>query len=77
VRGTVVRVFLSKGYGFVRGEDGHVRFMQVSDFEPPIAFEHLREGQVLEFTPVENTGKGNGLRAVRVRTVPTAGVNRG
>jgi len=68
VRGTVTRVLISKGYAFVRGDaDGLSRFAHVKDFLVPQAFEHLREGQQVRFTPVvDPKGRGNGLRAIEI-----------
>lgn len=69
MKGTIIRVFLNKGYGFVRGEDGISRFMHAKEVHPPEAFDTMREGQAVEFTPVvdEHIGKGNRMRASGVK----------
>lgn len=65
--GTVVRVFLNKGYGFVRGDDGVSRFFEAREVVPPIAFDRMREGQGVTFLPTQGPkDKGNGLRASQV-----------
>lgn len=72
--GTVIRVYLNKGYGFIRGGDGQSRFFHVSDVNPATAFDRMHDGQGVEFTPAENvtgtlTKKGNGFRAAEVRPI--------
>ena len=72
MNGTVIRVFLSKGFGFVRGdEDGTSRFMHVSDLQPIQAFDHLREGQRVTFTPIDGQhgGENRGPRAIDVHII--------
>ncbi len=72
--GTIIRVYLNKGYGFIRGADKVSRFFHASDVQPQIAFDHMHDGQGVEFTPAEDltgrtTGKGNGFRAAEVRVI--------
>jgi cold shock CspA family protein len=64
--GTVVRVFLNKGYGFVRGEDGMMRFLHVRGMKKAIDFEMLHEGKAVIFTPTDDGTSANKLRAVDV-----------
>lgn len=68
--GTVVKIFFSRGFFFIKGEeDGLSRFVHVADVVPRVAFDTLHEGQRVEFTPVDEqvTEKGNGLRAIEVK----------
>ena len=69
MKGVLTRLFLNKGFGFVRGEDGISRFMHASSVEPRTAFDTMHEGQAVEFEPNDNgpLDKGNGLRAEKVR----------
>jgi len=62
--GVVVRVLLSKGFGFVRGADGLSRFVHARDVVPIQAFDTMREGQAVEFEPTQTE---RGARAVDVR----------
>lgn len=52
MKGTVVRIYLNKGYCFVRGEDRISRFAHASDFAKQEEFDVLREGQAVRFVPV-------------------------
>jgi len=67
--GTVYKLIPSKGFGFIRDPEGRERFMHVSDCQPRHLFELLREGQTVEFTPM-NTKQG--LRATEVRLCATS-----
>lgn len=72
--GTVIRVYLNKGYGFIRGADGQSRFFHVSDVVPVTAFDRMHDGQGVDFVPTEQrtgelTKKGNGFRAAEVRPI--------
>ena len=61
LKGTISRLFITKGYGFVMGEDGQSRFMHVRDFVRPELFEKLREGQGVSFIPtVEDAQQPDG-----------------
>lgn len=73
MNGTVISVVRTRGFCFIRGEDGLTRFAHVRDFVSQAAFDLIHDGQPVEFSPMDlnNTGeviRGNGLRAVRVRT---------
>lgn len=68
MKGTVTRVLLSKGYGFIRGEDGKSRFFHVTSVEPQRDFERMFEGQAVTFTAVKGKA-GNGEAAVNVCAV--------
>jgi len=65
--GTVVRVFLNKGYAFLRGEDSMSYFAHAKDFKDLNLFDCLYEGQKLEFepglAPEQHRSKGNERRA--------------
>lgn len=70
--GTVIRVLINKGYGFVRDEEGFSRLIHVNEFVNRMEFETLREGQAVEFEPVDNgprTSSSNSLRGKQVRVV--------
>ncbi len=54
--GTIARLLIDKGFGFVRDENGVEYFFHRTSVRGTI-FELLREGQHVEFTP-EDTGKG-------------------
>jgi cold shock CspA family protein len=73
MKGVVTRIFPNNGYGFVRDDDGFLRFFHANDFKPIRAFDTLREGQGLEFDPLDlgesPTGKDNGLRAVNIHVL--------
>lgn len=71
--GTVIRLFINKGYGFVRGDDGMSRLIHVNDFIDKMEFERLREGQAVTFEPVDDgprTSSSNGLRGKSVKVRP-------
>lgn len=61
--GVVVRLFVSKGFGFVRDEQGYTRFIHANDFTHRWEYDLLHEGKVVQFTPVE-TDKG--LKGIEV-----------
>jgi cold shock CspA family protein len=73
MRGVITKIFPNQGYGFVRGEDGHLRFMHANDVVPVRAFDTMHEGMPVEFKPIDigeqTRGKGNGLRAIEIRAV--------
>ena len=54
--GTIARLLIDKGFGFIRDEDGIEHFFHRSAVRG-VAFELLREGQNVEFT-TEESGKG-------------------
>jgi CspA family cold shock protein len=62
--GTIARLLIDKGFGFIRDESGVEHFFHRSSVRGAI-FELLREGQRVEFTP-EDTGKGPRAADVRL-----------
>ena len=54
--GTIARLLMDKGFGFIRDDRGIEHFFHRSSVRNAV-FEMLREGQRVEFTP-EDTGKG-------------------
>jgi cold shock CspA family protein len=74
MKGTVVRVFLNRGFAFVRGDDGVSRFLHARDVKNPLDFDHLYEGAGVEFTPrdfIDTNVGGNKLRAIDVEVIKT------
>jgi CspA family cold shock protein len=61
--GTIARLLIDKGFGFIRDEGGIEHFFHRSSVRGAV-FELLREGQRVEFTPEEST---KGPRAGDVR----------
>lgn len=66
--GVITRIFVSKGYAFLRGNDGYTRFFNAVDLKAIADWDRLREGMSLSFTPFgtldESQGaKHNGLSA--------------
>jgi cold shock protein len=55
--GTITRLLSDKGFGFIRDERGQEYFFHRSSVRQ-VMFELLREGQHVEFTPEDSTGKG-------------------
>ena len=66
--GTVTRIFLTKGFGFIMGEDGESYFLHATDCAPDERWERIQAGMAVEFEPSESGDKGNKLRARQVRT---------
>ncbi len=62
--GTIVRLLIDKGFGFISDEGGVEHFLHQSAVEGAV-FETLREGQRVEFT-IEESTKGPRAGAVRV-----------
>lgn len=62
--GVVTRVFLSKGYGWILGDDNQSWFLHATDFSPPSAYNFVREGQKVTFE-CDQTEKG--LRARNIQ----------
>ncbi len=62
--GTIARILLDKGFGFVRDERGTDYFFHRGSVRGAV-FELLREGQRVEFT-VEESQKGPRARDVRL-----------
>ena len=63
--GTIARLLIDKGFGFIRDESGIEHFFHRSSVRGAV-FELLREGQRVEFTPEES---GKGPRAGEVRLI--------
>ena len=62
--GTIARLLIDKGFGFIRDEGGTEHFFHRSAVRGAV-FELLREGQRVEFTP-EDSGKGPRAGDVRL-----------
>jgi CspA family cold shock protein len=62
--GTIARLLIDKGFGFIRDDSGMEHFFHRSSVRGAV-FEMLREGQRVEFTP-EDTGKGPRAGSVHV-----------
>ena len=62
--GTIARLLIDKGFGFIRDESGMEHFFHRSSVRDT-TFEMLREGQRVEFTP-EDSGKGPRAGDVRL-----------
>jgi CspA family cold shock protein len=63
--GTIARLLIDKGFGFIRDEGGTEHFFHRSAVRSAV-FELLREGQRVEFTPEESA---KGPRAGDVRLI--------
>ena len=63
--GTIARLLIDKGFGFIRDEGGIEHFFHRSAVRGAV-FELLREGQRVEFTPEESQ---KGPRAGDVRLI--------
>ena len=63
--GTIARLLIVKGFGFIRDESGSEHFFHRSAVRGTV-FELLREGQRVEFTPEESQ---KGPRAGDIRLV--------
>ena len=62
--GTIVRLLIDKGFGFISDEGGVEHFFHQTAVQDAV-FESLREGQRVEFT-VEESTKGPRAGDVRV-----------
>ena len=62
--GTIARLLIDKGFGFIRDENGLEHFFHRSSVHGAV-FELLREGQRVEFTP-EDSQKGPRAGDVRL-----------
>lgn len=66
--GTITRVLLPRGFGFIRGDDGQDYFLQADELhDVPWSGETVREGMRVQFEPTTRGAKGNGKRAAAVR----------
>jgi len=67
MKGSIIRVHATKGFGFILDEDGHSRFFHISGFlGDQTLFEQLQEGEPVQFTPIIHE---NGLRASEVEVL--------
>lgn len=64
--GIITRMLTTRGFGFVKGDDGLEYFMHAKDVDERQAWEQLAKGQHVEFTPAENGTGGNRRRAMGV-----------
>lgn len=55
--GTVTRVILTRGFGFIMGDDGVERFMHAGQVHPSEEWEKMREGRRVSFVHLD-TPKG-------------------
>jgi CspA family cold shock protein len=62
--GTIARLLIDKGFGFIRDESGIEHFFHRSSVRGAV-FELLREGQRVDFTP-EDSAKGPRAGEVRL-----------
>jgi len=69
--GTIRRLFVTKGFGFIRDEQGTDHFFHMSAIRGGSLFSALKEGQRVEFVPVNSA---RGPRAGEVRVVDRARV---
>lgn len=76
MKGVIVRMVPGKGFGFARDPEGLSRFFNASAVDPIGDFDRMREGDPVEFEPVEGTGKGNGLAAAAVRLTARPGMDQ-
>jgi len=63
-RGTIKKVIVDRGFGFITAEDAKDYFFHRDGLDPSLTFERLVGGEVVEFD-VEPSPKGP--RATRVR----------
>lgn len=70
--GTVIRVFLNNGFGFIRDSEGMSRFFYCREVRPLEAFDRMHEGQQVTFMPssFDEKAKGNRLRAIEIELIP-------
>lgn len=68
--GVISKILPSKGYGFVRTEDGLTWFLHARQMAEVGIFDTLREGMSIEFTPAHNGPKADGRRANDAIRVP-------
>lgn len=64
--GTVSNVIRRKGFLFILDVEDKSRFVMAQDLAPCIDFDRLYEGVAVQFTPVSNRRKQNGLAAEAV-----------
>lgn len=66
MRGTVVRLVRTRGFGFIEGVDGNEYFFHRSEVELPYTFERAREQDAVEFAVVSSD---RGPRATHIEKV--------
>jgi cold shock CspA family protein len=68
MKGTVIRMDLNRGFGFIRGEDKLSRFFHCKEVKGTL-FDLLSEGDEVLFTPATDGTENNKLRAIEVQRV--------
>ena len=68
LKGTIMKVLLPRGFGFIQGDDGQEYFFLSTEFrQVPWSGENIFEGMRVEFSPTtDRRAKGNGKRAIGV-----------
>jgi CspA family cold shock protein len=66
-KGTITRLIIDRGFGFIRTEQGEDLFFHRNDLEG-VNYNSLREGQQVEFQVAEGPDSSS---AVRVRLIET------
>lgn len=51
IKGVTFNVMPTRGFGFVRGDDGVSRFMHFRNFRDPRDWDGMRDGLGVEYTP--------------------------
>ena len=64
MKGTITRLFLTRGFGFLKGEDGVERFVHITNLQNGTDWEAMKPGMTVYFEPIE--GK-KGPRAGQIR----------
>lgn len=70
--GTVTRVFLTRGFAFIRGDDNpngddsEDYFAHVDEMRKKEDWEHMRAGRQVTFEPGFGGKSGNGKRALQI-----------
>jgi len=64
--GSFTRVFLDKGFGFARGEDGLSYFVHASALQDPHRWDFVAPNVVISFDPAKSD-KGNKLKAINAK----------
>jgi cold shock CspA family protein len=65
--GTITRIFLPRGFAFVRGDDGQDYLLHANELRDAAwSGEVVREGVRVEFVARANGNSGNKLRATEV-----------
>ncbi len=64
MNGTIKKLTLDRGFGFIRGEDGSEYFFHRSELVGGLRFDELKEGQRVSFEP-HQADKGPRAAAIR------------